>query len=84
MKAANGEPNEMTEEVGDLLFTCANLARKWGVDPETALRKGNEKFERRFRAMEANFKECGRQMSDLSLDQLEEGWASVKAAESIS
>ena len=84
LKAANGEPNEMTEEVGDLLFTCVNLARKWGVDPETALRKGNEKFERRFRAMEANFKECGRQMSDLSLDQLEEGWASVKAAESIS
>ncbi|MEK9722659.1 MAG: nucleoside triphosphate pyrophosphohydrolase [Rhodospirillaceae bacterium] len=71
----------LAEEVGDLLFACANLARKWGIDPETALRHGNEKFERRFRALEDRVRAAGAHVQDRSLDELEQIWTEVKAAE---
>ena len=67
-----------TEEMGDVLFVLANLARRHGIDPETALRAGNAKFERRFRGMEAL---AGPGFSALSLDEQEALWQQVKAAE---
>jgi len=66
------------EELGDVLFVMANLARRHGIDPEAALRAGNAKFERRFRAMEAL---AGPDFPSLSLDEQEEFWQRVKAAE---
>jgi len=80
--AATATTEEMLEEIGDLLFACANLARKWGIDPETALRLGNEKFEKRFRAMEDGFAQAGPSaMADASLDEMEAAWQRVKQGE---
>jgi len=66
------------EEMGDLLFSIANLARKLGIEPETALRKANDKVTRRFTSMERAIAESGRTMRDLSLEELEEQWQSAK------
>ena len=67
------------EEMGDLLFAIANLSRKLGIEPEAALRKANEKFTGRFGAMEHAIVESGRRMQDMSLEELEERWQTVKA-----
>jgi MazG family protein len=67
------------EEMGDLLFAVANLSRKLGIEPEAALRKANDKFTRRFTAMEKTITESGRRVEDLSLAELEEEWQRVKA-----
>ena len=77
----DGDAAAIEEEVGDLLFVCANLARRLKVDPETALRKANDKFERRFRAMEALAKSRGAGFADLSLDEQEALWQAVKREE---
>ena len=77
--AARGEMTSITEEIGDLLFACANLARKWDVDPETALRRGNEKFERRFRFVEARA-EVSEGVSATPRSQLEDFWREAKEA----
>jgi len=69
------------EELGDLLFAVANLARHLSVDPEAALRAGNAKFERRFKAMEARLALSGRTPEACSLDELEVEWQAAKAAE---
>ena len=69
------------EEIGDLLFAAANLARKLDVDPEAALRAANAKFERRFRAMESLAAKRGEVFSALSLAQQEELWQAVKRDE---
>ncbi len=66
------------EELGDLLFAVANLARKLEIDPEAALRRATEKFERRFRRVEALSRERG---IGPDLDGLETLWQEVKAAE---
>jgi ATP diphosphatase len=66
------------EEMGDVLFVMANLARRHGIDPEAALRAGNAKFERRFRAMEAL---AGPAFATLPLERQEEYWQRVKATE---
>lgn len=70
------------EEMGDLLFACTNLARHAHVEPETALRHANRKFERRFMQMEAKAKQDGLALADLDLDQWEQLWERVKADES--
>jgi ATP diphosphatase len=66
------------EEMGDLLFTIANLARKLGIEPETALRKANDKFTKRFTTLELSVAASGRAMKDMSLEQLEAEWRRVK------
>jgi MazG family protein len=66
------------EEMGDLLFSIASLARKLGIEPESALRKANEKFTARFEALEHRFEQRGRSVHDATLDEMEEVWAAVK------
>ncbi len=66
------------EEMGDLLFTIAHLARQLGIEPETALRKANGKFTRRFETMERAVVESGRAMRDMNLEELEEEWQRAK------
>ena len=76
-----GPSREIFEEVGDLLFAAANLARKLDVDAEAALRAANAKFERRFRAMEELARARGEIFSSLSLAAQEGLWLDVKRAE---
>ena len=76
-----GDQARLTEEVGDLLFAVVNLARHLEIDPEAALRAGNAKFERRFRAVEDGFREKGRQMAAASLEEMEVLWNAAKAIE---
>jgi ATP diphosphatase len=71
----------LQEEIGDVLFVCANLARHAKVDVGTALRQANHKFERRFRAMEALAAGQGGNMADLTLEQQEALWQAVKREE---
>ncbi|MFN7054104.1 nucleoside triphosphate pyrophosphohydrolase [Hyphomonas sp.] len=78
---ASGDAEAIEDEVGDLLFVAANLARRLSVDPEQALRRANAKFERRFRAMEAAAAAEGVDFSSLSLDEQEAYWQRVKATE---
>jgi len=66
------------EEMGDFLFSIANLSRKLGIDPESALRKANEKFTARFEALEARLHEQGRSVHDASLDEMEAAWEAIK------
>jgi MazG family protein len=66
------------EEMGDLLFSIANLSRRLGIDPESALRKANEKFTKRFTELEAIFEERGESIHDATLEQMEAVWAQVK------
>ncbi|MGH8034545.1 MAG: MazG nucleotide pyrophosphohydrolase domain-containing protein [Lysobacterales bacterium] len=75
---ATGKPERIEDELGDLLFVLTNLARQLGVNPETALRRANAKFERRFRAME---QAAGglEQLRGMNLDQMEDLWQQVKA-----
>jgi MazG family protein len=77
--ASNSE--QVEEEMGDLLFTIANLSRQLGIEPETALRKANDKFTRRFGAMEQAIEQTGRAMRDLDLDELERHWQQAKSAQ---
>jgi len=79
--AANGASAATFEEVGDLLFAAANLARKLGVDAEAALRAANEKFERRFRGMESLAAARGRGFDTLSLAAQELLWQEMKRGE---
>ena len=79
---APGAPAEERRlELGDLLFTVVNLARHLEIDPETALRLANGKFERRFRAIEAAAARQGREPADLRLGELEALWVAAKARE---
>jgi MazG family protein len=67
------------EEMGDLLFAIANLSRKLGIEPETALRKANEKFTRRFEALERAVSAAGRTMAEMDIDELEREWQRIKS-----
>ena len=68
------------EEFGDLLFALTNLARQMGIAPETALRKANDKFQRRFESMEATATAEGHALKDLSFDDLDQRWNNAKKA----
>jgi nucleoside triphosphate diphosphatase len=71
---------DQAEEIGDLLFAVVNMSRFLGVDAEAALKSATAKFDRRFRAMEA---QAGAAFTGLSLDEKEEYWQHVKAAEKL-
>src|SRR5690606_11667210 len=73
--------DRLEEEIGDLLFVAANLARHGGIDPGAALRRANLKFERRFRAMEALARADGAALAELPLEAHEAYWARVKRDE---
>lgn len=79
--AEGGSSARLEEEVGDLLFACTNLARHLRLEPETALRRANRKFERRFAQMEAFASQQGDCLSELNLDAWELLWEKVKDEE---
>lgn len=66
-------------EMGDLLFAVTNLARRLKVDPEKALRRTNDKFVRRFRYIEQTAEQSGKNITDMSLDEMEQHWQDAKA-----
>lgn len=69
------------DELGDILFSLANLARYLKVDPEAALRRTNAKFERRFRAVEAELEKRGRTPAESDLDEMDAIWNDVRASD---
>ena len=77
----DGRPERIDEEIGDLLFSVANLARHYGIDAEYSLRKGNDKFERRFTAMAALIAQEGRTLAGSDLPAMEAAWQAVKRSE---
>lgn len=77
---AGGSAARVEEEIGDLLFAVANLARHLDVDPESALRAANRKFSVRFAALESRLEARGIALRDATLDEMEAEWARVKAA----
>jgi MazG family protein len=79
--AAATDFDARVHEIGDLLFTCVNLARHLEVDAEQALRVANHRFERRFRAVELGLREQGRAPAQALRDEMERLWQAAKAAE---
>jgi len=81
LDADGAPPERLTDEVGDVLFVCANIARHAGVDAEVALRTTNEKFERRFRRIEALLTERGKSPEQSTLEEMDKLWDQAKAEE---
>jgi nucleoside triphosphate diphosphatase len=79
--AGGDDKDKVHEEIGDLLFAVANLARKLGVDPEAALRDANLKFTRRFRHVEERAREDGVPLAEAGLDRLDGYWNEIRARE---
>ena len=71
-------PGRTAEELGDLLFSLAQLSRKLGIEPEAALRAANDKFTRRFGALEADFEQRGRPVHGATAEELDAAWNAVK------
>ena len=80
-QAAGASQEKLEEEIGDLLFAVANLARHLKVDPEKALRGANAKFVRRFQAIEAGLTARGTTPADATLDEMEALWLEAKKRE---
>jgi MazG family protein len=81
-RAVDGETRErVEEEMGDLLFSIAQLARKLGVEPESALRKANEKFSARFEQVEHAFEARGASVHGAPLEAMEAEWRAIKDRE---
>ena len=78
---AKGDNSHIHEEIGDLLFTVANIARKVGVNPEEALQSTNRKFMSRFGSMEIRVRERGQNLDQLELEEMDRLWDEAKAAE---
>ena len=76
-----GDGRHVAQEVGDLLFVIVNVARFLGIDPETALRRCNRKFNRRFRYVESKTKEQGRELRDTTLAEMDALWEEAKRTE---
>jgi ATP diphosphatase len=75
------DPDRLADEVGDMLFVLANLARKLDLDPEDSLRRANAKFARRFGFIEDSLAAAGKTPADSSLEEMEALWQAAKAAE---
>ncbi|MDZ7725051.1 MAG: nucleoside triphosphate pyrophosphohydrolase [candidate division KSB1 bacterium] len=75
------DADKMQDELGDVLFSIVNLSRFIRIEPEEALRRACDKFERRFKAVEKEFAQRGRAMSDAPLEELDAVWEQVKEAE---
>jgi len=78
LAASDVDQARLTDELGDVLFAVANLARHCKIDPEAALRATNDKFERRFRHIERRLAEAGRKPADATLDEMEALWQEAK------
>jgi tetrapyrrole methylase family protein / MazG family protein len=78
---AAGDKEQVHDEIGDLLFTIANIARKLDVNAEEALQSANRKFTRRFEMMERSVHESGRNLDQLPLEEMDALWDEAKAAE---
>jgi nucleoside triphosphate diphosphatase len=74
----DARPERLADEVGDLLFVVANLARKLDLDPEACLRGANLKFLNRFNAIEQAAASVGRTLAEMSLEDMEEEWQKIK------
>jgi len=77
----NEDQQSISSELGDLLFAVANVSRITDVNPEMALRDANKKFKKRFRSVEKEINKSGKQMSSLSLEQMNAVWDKVKEEE---
>ena len=80
-EVAAGDAPAMTDELGDVLFVCANIARHLDIDPEAALRGANAKFTRRFEYIERALAAAGRTPADADLAEMESLWQAAKVAE---
>ena len=74
-------PSEMEEEIGDLLFAVVNLARKLDIEPETALKRTNRKFRKRFAFIEKELKRNGKNLPESSFSEMDALWDQAKAAD---
>ena len=85
LETAMAQPDrqpQAVEELGDLLFTCVNLARHLNVDADETLRRANTKFENRFRRMESRVQRQGGSLEDATLTEMDALWESGKRADS--
>jgi len=78
---SSGDLAAITDELGDLLFAAAMVARKAGVDAERALEGANDKFHRRFEGVARLLAEQGKSLEEATLDEMEEMWGRVKRGE---
>ena len=81
LAAKSPDTDAIKDEIGDILFVAVNLARKAGVDPETALIGCNQKFERRFRYIEQKIDTNNKHINEVSLDEMESLWQEAKKLE---
>lgn len=77
--ARDGTPEELEDELGDVLFTIVNLARRLRLDPEEAMRKACRKFDARFRAVETRAEAAGRDLREMTLAEMDALWDEAKA-----
>ncbi|MEH6483139.1 MULTISPECIES: nucleoside triphosphate pyrophosphohydrolase [Pseudomonas] len=80
---SENDPDAIAEEIGDLLFVVTNLARHLKVEPESALRAANTKFERRFRFIEQALRGTGRAIENCDLEELDALWGEAKKLEKL-
>ncbi len=76
-----GARARIEDELGDLLFTIANVARRMKIDPEAALQRANAKFKRRFESIESAMHDAGRSFDDVTLEELDALWNEAKRGE---
>ena len=75
---ANNQIENVEEEIGDLLFVVTNLARKLDIEPETALKRCNRKFRKRFRFIENELRSSGKTLDESGLDEMDALWNAAK------